>query len=154
MQINGVSIPTESVRKGSKAFIRVLSCRSRAPPEVNLQEAAQMDNWPLSAEVDFSIRVLGTYLAAGIFETLWNFVPDAALSQLKFGAGSLPELRMIQGVWCPSDRTMAPEQLSPAALYYTSSLRRSNLSRDHRQCYTEMCRASQVDSRTHGNVHA
>lgn len=129
-------------------------CCRKVPAGGDMHHAGQTEQWPLLAEVDFSIRVLGSYLAAGMFNALWEFVPDAALSQLKFGAGSLPALRMRDAGWCPSDRTMALEQLSPAALYYASSLRRSSGIRDHRGCTTEMCIASQVDTRTYKTIHA
>lgn len=160
--INGVKIGLQQNSKGSRAqlesaesALKLLSffCRYKAPLEDDLQGAERMGYWPLSAEVDFSIRALGSYLAPRLYNALWDFFPDAALLQLTFGTGSLPYLRMKHAGWCPSDRTMALGQLSLAALYYASDLRRPSGIRDHNSCTEEMCVASQVDAPTYQTVH-
>ncbi|KAK7947832.1 uncharacterized protein PG986_008718 [Apiospora aurea] len=108
--------------------------------------------WPLPAEVDFSLRVLGSYMSAGIFATLWHVQYDPFFTTLRFGGGQLPQSRMVAAGWCPSDTSMALEQLSPAAQYHASSLKRTVV-RDHSSCSSEACVTSQVNTSAYTTKH-
>lgn len=108
--------------------------------------------WPLPTGVNFSLRVLGSYMSAGIYETLWNVLQDSFVANLTFAGGHLARSRMAAAGWCPSDTSMVLEQFSPAALYYVSSLKR-DLFRDHSGCSTEACLAAQVETSTYTTKH-
>ncbi|KAK8112880.1 hypothetical protein PG984_013406 [Apiospora sp. TS-2023a] len=108
--------------------------------------------WPLPSEVDFSLRVLGSYTSAGVYETLWDVLSSPFLATLRFGSGALPRSRMTAAGWCPSDTSMALEQFSPAAQYYASSFKRIAV-RDHSTCSSEACVASQIDVSTYITKH-
>ncbi|KAI0376966.1 hypothetical protein F5Y04DRAFT_194439 [Hypomontagnella monticulosa] len=130
--------------------VSLFCCRMTVPEETDW---AGRHTWPLPSEVDFSIRVLGSYMSAGIYEALWHVVPDSFFANLKFGAGYLPKSRMMTAGWCPSDISMALEQFSPASLHYVSMLRRNTV-RDHSNCSSEACLASQVNEASYITKHA
>ncbi len=108
--------------------------------------------WPLSSEIDLSIRALGQLLATGVTATGFEFRESPAVS-MTFPGGKFTLSRMREAGWCPSDIAMVSEYMSASSLYYASSLRRSQLHSDHSNCGRQLCFANQVDTTTYQTAH-
>ena len=87
--------------------------------------------WPLSPEVDLSIRVLGQLLARGVNSAAPVGPKSSPALSMRFPGGNFASSRMREAGWCPSDIAMVSEYMSASSLYYASSLRRSQLHSDH-----------------------
>lgn len=109
--------------------------------------------WPLSPEIDLSIRALGHFLSSAIYSLLFEYLPSTFLPRLRFPGGSLVRSRLCAARWCPSDVSMVMESLSPASLYYICNLRRHNIGA-HNSCGDRFCKLCQVDTSTYVTRHA
>lgn len=108
--------------------------------------------WPLSPEIDLSIRALGQLLATGV-HAAGLFLKDSPAPFMTFPGGDFTSSRMREAGWCPSDIAMVSEYMSASSLYYASSLRRSQLHSDHSNCGRQLCLANQVDTTTYQTAH-
>ncbi|KAL8923625.1 MAG: hypothetical protein Q9172_003049 [Xanthocarpia lactea] len=118
------------------------SALSRAQPQ-----------WPLSLAVDLSIRVLGQLVTTAV-RTASMPLRRHIVPPFTFPGGNFTVARMRQGDWCPSDIAMVSEYMSATALYYASSLRRFQLHQDHSNCTSQLCFATQLDTRTYQTAHS
>lgn len=110
--------------------------------------------WPLSPEIDLSLRVLGQRLTSALIGGLGSFVmQNSILWNLQFSNPVLPINRMIDNNWCPSEISRTLEQFSPASMYYVSLLDRSTTVRDHSQCTSRKCFAFLVNESTYQTKH-
>ena len=109
--------------------------------------------WPLSPEIDLSIRALGSYLTKTIYSASWHTQLFTISSTLTFPAGDYAASRMREAGWCPSEIAMMSEHMSPSSLYYASSLRRFQIRKDHTRCDQQVCLANQIDSSTYQTLH-
>lgn len=139
----------DMIRKAEKCleqlsyFCCMASCRADA-----------LIRWPLAPEVDISLRVLGQRLASAFIGGLGSFVlKGSILWNLQFPDPPLAVTRMRDNNWCPSEIIRSLEQFSPATLYYASLLRRSNITKDHRNCTSRKCYAFLVDETTYQTRH-
>lgn len=112
------------------------------------------------------------------YEAIWSLSPQCALSiQLLHealrhawgtiymgtdnvvtvcGAGllsDLPESRMRDAGWCPSEITMLQNRFSVTGRYFASRLRRRGRAMNHMSCTTTTCSASQIDNSTYVTQH-
>ena len=108
--------------------------------------------WPLSPEVDLSIRALGQLLATGVHAAS-PLLRDSPAPTMRFPGGIFTSSRMREAGWCPSDIAMVSDYMSASSLYYASSLRRSQLHSDHSNCGRQLCLANQVDTATYQTAH-
>jgi hypothetical protein len=99
--------------------------------------------WPLSSELDLSLRVLGHYLSAFIYATLFEIVPSETI-WFRFPVAYYSLAQMIAASWCPSEITMLADSYSPCMLHYASEISRTNSRLDHSSCSTRLCGARQV----------
>jgi hypothetical protein len=118
--------------------------------------------WPLSPEVDFSIRALGHHITRALYSASWdldasNIVRHGGAplvsTTLSFPPGDYAASRMREASWCPSEITMVSERMSPSSLYYISSLRRYQIRKDHTQCTEQLCAANQIESSKYKTAH-
>lgn len=58
-----------------------------------------------------------------------------------------------QAGWCPSDVAIFSESMTASSLYYTSSLRHSQLDHDRSGCRRQLCLANQIDTTTYQTAH-
>lgn len=111
--------------------------------------------WPLSPEIDLSIRSLGSYLSTVLYGELWAALDGSVLPRLRFyGSQSTLVLNPLRRAnYCPSDVTRAVQQYSPSSLYYLSMLERPEQRRDHSRCTDLKCCAYQLDPSTYRTRH-
>lgn len=117
--------------------------------------------WPLSPEIDFSIRALGKHIACALYSASW----DLGLLEIvrhgeplvsptfPFPPGDYAASRMREAGWCLSEITMVSERMSPSSFYYISSLRRYQIRKDHTQCTEQLCTANQIESSKYKTAH-
>lgn len=112
--------------------------------------------WPLSPEVDLSVRVLGQRLAVAMPALISVAFYLNHLGALVFPCGYLPMARMAAAGWCPSEISMVSESFSSASAYYASQLRRPSraVPLDHSRCSNGVCVARQVDEDTYRTRHS
>lgn len=93
--------------------------------------------WPLTAEIDFSVRDLGEYLSIALLSE-WDRAFDRRcyFGNLSFPCAYLPISRMAEEGRCPSERNMLSSVFSSsAALFATQIKRPKEPSRlDHSYC--------------------
>ena len=123
-----------------------------ATPFESVNTAPSQSQWPLSPEIDLSIRALGQLLATGVHYT-GLFLKDSPAPSMTFPGGKFTSVRMREAGWCPSDIAMVSEYMSASSLYYASSLRRSQLHSDHSNCGRQLCLANEVDTTTYQTAH-
>lgn len=110
--------------------------------------------WPLTSEVDISLRVLGQRLASGFIGGLGSFVlKGSILWNLKFPDPPLVIARLMSDNWCPSEISRSLDQYSPATLYYASLLKRTTHMRVHDRCTSRKCYAFLVSETTYQTKH-
>lgn len=111
--------------------------------------------WPLTPEIDLSLRALGSYLSSVLYGELWSAMNGSILPMLRFyGSNSTLVLsRLRRANWCPSDVTRVVQQYSPTSLYYVSILQRSEQGRNHRRCTDFKCYAFQLEPSTYRTKH-
>ena len=119
----------------------------------SVNTTVSQSQWPLSPEIDLSIRALGQLLAAAVFGTGFTINRNSAASSMTFPSGNFTSSRMRVAGWCPSDIAMVSEYMSASSLYYASSLRRSQLHSDHSKCGKQLCLANQIDTATYQTAH-
>lgn len=110
--------------------------------------------WPLSVEIDLSVRHLGEYLCAAL-HIEWNFSYPCPFANLSFLCAYLPISRMIEEGRCPSERDMVSHAFSSTSAYYATQLKRpKETSRlDHSNCSDTLCAARQLDENTYCTQH-
>lgn len=123
-----------------------------ATPVESVNTPLSQYQWPLSLEIDLSIRALGQLLATGVHYT-GMFLKDSPAPSMTFPGGNFASSRMREAGWCPSDIAMVSEYMSASSLYYASSLRRSQLHSDHSNCGRQLCLANEVDTTTYQTAH-
>ncbi|KAF2649918.1 hypothetical protein K491DRAFT_668128 [Lophiostoma macrostomum CBS 122681] len=106
--------------------------------------------WPLSPEVDLSLRLLGRCLASSLYPALMFIIPSNT-AFFRFPPAYFTIARMQEAGWCPREISMLTETLSPCALHFASRLRRARL--DHSSCSTRLCSARQVDTSSYRTGH-
>lgn len=117
--------------------------------------------WPLSAEIDFSIRALGKHMACALYAASWDICLPHVIRYgeplfsptFQYPPGDYAASRMRDAGWCPSEISMVSERMSPSSLYYVSSLRRYQIRKDHKHCTEQLCTANQIDSSGYKNTH-
>ncbi|KGO67578.1 Heterokaryon incompatibility [Penicillium italicum] len=128
-------------------FCRLATCAGDPRPGFKI--------WPLSPEIDLSIRALGHRLA-------WNFpvgALDMAMSSstggLQFPCAWFPQARMKQMGCCPSEIAMVEKTFTSASAYYASQMERppSAVQRDHGKCTGKLCFARQINEATYRTAH-
>ena len=89
--------------------------------------------WPLTPEIDLSLRALGSYLSTVLYGEWWSAMNGSILPRLRFyGSNSTLVLnRLRRANWCPSDVTRVVQQYSPTSLYFVSMLQRPEQGRNH-----------------------
>lgn len=117
-------------------------------------------HWPLTEELDLSIRLLGqrlngAYIAglASIGSAEGSIISGSILWQLRWPASVLLSNRLVEQGWCSSDVTRIIEEFSPSSIYYISLLRHPATSKDHKGCTSRKCFAFQVDASTYQTKH-
>ncbi|KAJ5823982.1 hypothetical protein N7447_006322 [Penicillium robsamsonii] len=126
-------------------FCRLATCAGDSRPGFAV--------WPLSPEVDLSIRALSHRLA-------WS-LPSGGLgsavktSGLQFPCAWFPLARMQQMGWCPSEIVIVENTFTSASAYYTSQMERppSAVQRDHGECTRKLCVARQINETTYRTAH-
>lgn len=110
--------------------------------------------WPLSPEVDLSLRALGQRLSS-VFSgcLIWQARQSAIFGYLRFPGAHWAVARMARDKWCPSDISRAVEQYSPASLYYISLMGRPGTTRDHSGCTKQKCFAFRLDPSRYRTKH-
>jgi hypothetical protein len=111
--------------------------------------------WPLTPEIDLSIRALGSCLSTVLYGEWWNAMGGSLLPHLRFyGSNSTLVLsRLRRANYCPSDVTRVVQQYSPTSLYYLSMLQRPEQVRKHSSCTDLKCCAYQLDPSTYRTSH-
>jgi Heterokaryon incompatibility protein (HET) len=113
--------------------------------------------WPLSAEIDFSVRDLGEYLSIAL-RSEWDraFDRQCYFMFLSFPCAYLPISRMTEEGRCPSERNMVSKGLSSSSAFYATQLKRPRDATrlDHSNCSDTLCEARQVDKSTYRTQHA
>ncbi|ERF75666.1 hypothetical protein EPUS_08620 [Endocarpon pusillum Z07020] len=112
--------------------------------------------WPLSPEVDFSLRALGQSLSSAFAACLFLAVRKyeaVVFRNLRFPGACWVVARMASNNWCSSDISRVVEQYSPSSLYYISLMRRAGTTRDHSSCTKQKCLAFQVDPSRYRTKH-
>ncbi|KAL4882677.1 hypothetical protein BJY04DRAFT_227015 [Aspergillus karnatakaensis] len=112
--------------------------------------------WPLSAEIDMSIRALSQRLAWSFSVGALNMVFSASTGGLVFPCAWLPLKRMQEAGWCPSEIALVGETFTSASAYYTSQLEPppSAREKDHSACTRTTCEARQLNEETYRTAHA
>ena len=131
-------------------LVSYLCNKSTAGEKVNT--TLTQPRWPLSLEIDLSIRALGQLLATRLFSTRL-FLTESVVTDLTFPNGHFTSSWMREAGWCPSDIAMASKYMSASSLYYASSLRCSQLRSDHSNCDRQLCPANQIESTTYETAH-
>lgn len=116
----------------------------------------EFNTWPLSAEIDFSVRDLGEYLSIALLSE-WNqaFDRQCYFRCLSFPCAYLPISRMIEEGRCPSEINMVSKMLSSSSAFYATQLKRPRepTRLDHSNCSDTLCEARQVDESTYRTQH-
>jgi hypothetical protein len=108
--------------------------------------------WNLPAEVALSIQLLEEAL-----RNAWASIYHGSGFGLETGGGllsDLPEDRMQEQGWCPSEVAMIQHNFSVTGRYFASRLRRQRSQMDHSVCSESKCYASQIDDTTYETKHA
>ncbi|KAL5341115.1 hypothetical protein BJX70DRAFT_406412 [Aspergillus crustosus] len=110
--------------------------------------------WPLSAEIDLSIRALGQRLAWGFSVGALSMVFTASTGGLPFPCAWFPLKRMQDAGWCPSEVAMVGETFTSASAFYASQLEPPpSAQRDHSNCTRTTCEARQLNEETYHTAH-
>ncbi|RDW78977.1 uncharacterized protein DSM5745_05829 [Aspergillus mulundensis] len=111
--------------------------------------------WPLSPEIDLSIRTLSQRLAWSFATGVMPLVFDSYTGGLEFPCAWLPLKRLQDSGWCPSEVAMVEETFTSASAYYTSQLESppSATQKDHSQCTRSLCMARQLNEETYRTAH-
>ncbi|KAL4902932.1 hypothetical protein BDW74DRAFT_54652 [Aspergillus multicolor] len=111
--------------------------------------------WPLSPEIDLSIRTLSQRLAWNFASGVMPLVFDSYTGGLEFPCAWLPLKRLQDSGWCPSEIAMVEETFTSASALYTSQLESppSATQKDHSQCTRNLCMARQLNEETYRTAH-
>ncbi|KAJ5462833.1 hypothetical protein N7475_007777 [Penicillium sp. IBT 31633x] len=111
--------------------------------------------WPLSPEVDLSIRALSNRLAWKFASGILRLIMRVSTSCLQFPCAWFPLARMQEMRWCPSEIAMVENTFTSASAYYASQMERppSAVKRNHDQCTTRICIARQVNKAMYRTAH-
>ncbi|KAI7971182.1 hypothetical protein EIK77_006998 [Talaromyces pinophilus] len=112
--------------------------------------------WPLTAEIDFSVRDLGEYLSIALLcEWDKDFDRPCCFGSLSFPCAYLPISRMAKEGRCPSERKMLSSVFSSAAALFATQIKRPKEPSwlDHSKCSDTLCEARQVDESTYCTQH-
>ncbi|KAJ5374177.1 hypothetical protein N7517_006183 [Penicillium concentricum] len=126
-------------------FCRLATCEDDSRPGFAV--------WPLSPEVDLSIRTLSQRLAWSLpFGALGRAVRT---SGLQFPCAWFPLARMQRMGWCPNEIAMVEKTFTSASAYYASQMERppSAVQRDHGECTRKLCVARQINEATYRTAH-
>ncbi|KAL4868709.1 hypothetical protein BDV12DRAFT_169262 [Aspergillus spectabilis] len=128
-------------------FCRLATCEEDPRPGLAV--------WPLSAEIDMSVRALSQRLAWAFSVGALNMVFSSSTGGLPFPCAWYPLKRMQEDGWCPSEIAMVGETFTTASAYYTSQLGPppSATERDHFNCTRAICEARQLDEDTYRTAH-
>ncbi|KAJ5959917.1 uncharacterized protein N7479_007067 [Penicillium vulpinum] len=128
-------------------FCRLATCEGDSRPGFAV--------WPLSPEVDLSIRALSHRLAWNLPFGALGMVMRTSTAGLQFPCAWFPLARMQQMGWCPSEVAMVEHTFTSASAYYASQLERppSAVQRDHGECTKKLCVARQINEATYRTAH-
>ncbi|KAL4807953.1 hypothetical protein BDV18DRAFT_168157 [Aspergillus unguis] len=128
-------------------FCRIATCEGDPRPGFSI--------WPLSPEIDLSIRALCQRLAWNFSTGIMPLVFSASSGGLEFPCAWLPLQRMQDARWCKSEVAMVEETFTSASAYYTSQLVAppSATQKDHSKCTRSLCIARQLNEETYRTAH-
>ncbi|KAF3019998.1 hypothetical protein E8E15_006964 [Penicillium rubens] len=128
-------------------FCRLATCEGDSRPGFAV--------WPLSPEVDLSIRALSHRLAWKLPLGALGIVMNSSTGGLLFPCAWFPLARMQQMGWCPSEISMVEDTFTSASAYYVSQMERppSAVQRDHGECTGKLCVARQINETTYRTAH-
>ncbi|KAL4800769.1 hypothetical protein BDV19DRAFT_2807 [Aspergillus venezuelensis] len=111
--------------------------------------------WPLSPEIDLSIRALGQRLAWSFSTSALDMVFSSSTGSLVFPCGWLPLQRMYETGWCRSEVAMVEETFTSASALYVSQLQPppSARGKDHSECTRNLCMARQLNEAMYRTAH-
>ena len=137
--------------------LSVLSTFCNMNSTTNAAVMSERSRWPLSAEIDLSLRVLGEYIASYTYlylhQLTWHVGGLTRTPLFPFRGSQLAQTRMLESGWCPSDVTMLSEQMSASSLLYASCLYRQESGQSHLKCSEYICLASQINESTYRSKH-
>ncbi|KAL2840676.1 hypothetical protein BJY01DRAFT_218215 [Aspergillus pseudoustus] len=144
-QIMGHRIET-SLRTVSR-FCRIATCNGDPRPGFAI--------WPLTPEIDLSVRVLSQRLAWTFSTSGVNIILSSSTSFLQFPCAWLPLARMHKAGWCPSEVSMVEETFTSASAHYVSQMERppAAVQRKHPDCTSKLCLARQLNEETYRTAH-
>ncbi|BCS20370.1 uncharacterized protein APUU_20802S [Aspergillus puulaauensis] len=128
-------------------FCRLATCEGDPRPGFKV--------WPLSPEIDLSIRALSQRLSWSFATSAMNLVFSSSTGGLEFSCAWLPLRRMQAAGWCISEVAMVEETFTSASAYYTSELKPppSSEEKDHSECTRNLCMARQLNEETYRTAH-
>ncbi|KAL2830616.1 hypothetical protein BDW59DRAFT_158518 [Aspergillus cavernicola] len=128
-------------------FCRLATCQGDPRPGFAV--------WPLSPEVDLSVRSLSHRLAWSFAVGAMNMAMSSSTGALQFPCAWFPLARMYEVGWCPSEVAMVEETLTSSSAYYVSQLERplSAVQRNHSECTRNLCMARQLNEETYRTAH-
>ncbi|KAL3459280.1 hypothetical protein BJX64DRAFT_265141 [Aspergillus heterothallicus] len=111
--------------------------------------------WPLSPEIDLSVRALSQRLAWSFSTNGVNIVLSSSTNSLQFPCAWFPLARMHEAGWCPSEVSMVEETFTSASAHYASQMRRppAAIQRKHPDCTSKLCLARQLNEETYRTAH-
>ncbi|KAL4925991.1 uncharacterized protein BDV17DRAFT_163657 [Aspergillus undulatus] len=129
-------------------FCRIATCEGDPRPGLAV--------WPLSPEIDLSIRALSQRLAWSFSTGAMNMVFSSSTGGLVFSCAWLPLQRMQKSGWCTSEVAMVEETFTSASAYYISQLQAppSARQKDHSECTRNLCMARQLNEATYRTAHS
>ncbi|KAL4741110.1 hypothetical protein BDV11DRAFT_183781 [Aspergillus similis] len=128
-------------------FCRIAKCEGDPRPGFT--------TWPLSPEIDLSIRTLGQRLSWSFATGVMPLVFSSDTGRLEFPCAWLPIKRLQESGWCPSEIALVEETFTSASAYYTSQLESppSATEKDHSWCTRSLCMARQLNEETYRTAH-
>ncbi|GAD92482.1 hypothetical protein AN2408.2 [Paecilomyces variotii No. 5] len=110
--------------------------------------------WPLSQQIDLSVRVLAEYLCTA-FNNNWPMSYECLFISLDFMCAYLPISRMLDGGRCRSEINMVATTFSSMSAFFMTQLKPSQKRTvlDHSKCSDTLCEARQIDESTYKTQH-
>ncbi|KAL2819828.1 hypothetical protein BJX63DRAFT_418752 [Aspergillus granulosus] len=128
-------------------FSRIATCEGDPRPG--------FATWPLSPEIDLSVRALSQRLSWAFSTCGVNIVLRHSTNSLQFPCAWFPLARMHEAGWCPSEVAMVEETFTSASAHYVSQMQRppAAIQRQHPDCTSKLCQARQLNEAIYRTAH-
>ncbi|KAL2794002.1 hypothetical protein BJX66DRAFT_304938 [Aspergillus keveii] len=144
---HGIGHRIETSLRTVSRFCRIATCEGDPRPG--------FATWPLSPEIDLSVRTLSQRLAWSFATNGVNMVLGSSTGSLQFPCAWLPLAGMNDSGWCPSEVSMVGETFTSASAHYVSQMERPPAAsqRKHPDCTSKLCLARQLNEETYRTAH-